>query len=143
MTERIRWNDGNDIEGHAGAIGPFAFRIQRMYAGERWLLTAELLSMGFKHDRADNLEALKATAERWLSEFVSSLGASFPAEPAKPQKSRAWHADWAVVDRDQDGNEEKGIVRLVRCDTIREAITRELSGTRQTQPGEETGDGRS
>ena len=31
------------------------------------------------------------------------------------------------VHRDLDGNEEKGLIRVVRCDVLREAITRELT----------------
>ena len=36
--------------------------------------------------------------------LISSLGAVFPGEPARQRKSRAWHADWAEVDRDSSGN---------------------------------------
>lgn len=41
------------------------------------------------------------------------------------------------VHRDLDGNEEGGVVRVVRCDVLREAITAALTGT---QPSEDGGD---
>ena len=49
MTERIRWNDSDEITGNAGTCGPFFFRIYRMYAGPEWMLTAELPGMGDTH----------------------------------------------------------------------------------------------
>lgn len=61
-------------------------------------ITAEFPGLGRKNADSDDLEALKAEAERWLEEFVSSLGAVFP-EP-----DPAWSAlgDWLAVQLQQD-----------------------------------------
>ena len=37
------------------------------------------------------------------------------------------------VHRDLDGNEEGGVVRVVRCDELREAITAALTGTQRSE----------
>ncbi len=110
-TTRIRWDDktpGNgDVYnvasiGYAGTVEEAAFIIYTpddLHAD--WLLSVRLIP-GSTFLYADTPGELKAEAERWLTGFVTSLGASF--EPAEPRPSRAWHADWAEVDRDQDGN---------------------------------------
>jgi len=83
---RILWNDGNDYTGPVGVMGPFAFFIVRVYAAEKWMLTAELPGLGRKQARSDDPDELKATAERWLEEFVASLGAVFPGPAEEPQR---------------------------------------------------------
>lgn len=110
-TARIRWDDeaprDGDVYivahiGYAGTIQEPAFMIytpDEMHA--EWLLSARLVP-GSQFFYADTPEDLKAEAERWLEQFVSSLGAVFPDEPKRP--SRAWHADWTEVDRDSSGN---------------------------------------
>lgn len=75
---RIQWND-DGLSGPVGSMGPFTFFIVRVYAAERWMLTAELPGLGRKQARSDDIEELKAEAERGLEEFVSSLGVSFGA----------------------------------------------------------------
>lgn len=110
MTEtRIRWQDdvlgSGEADGFTGTLAHPAFAIWKPpQAGGEWVLTSNL--PGQEHDRSFDVapDKLKAEAERWLAEFITSLGATFPAEPAKSRKSRAWHADWAEADRDQDGN---------------------------------------
>lgn len=83
MTERIRWAD-ETVNGHlvtAGYVGTFAEAAFRLYgpegAQERWLLATRLIA-GTGFIPADTPDDLKAEAERWLEQFVSSLGAHFP-----------------------------------------------------------------
>jgi len=87
MTNRIRWHDetpGNgDVYnvahiGHVGTVEGAAFIIytpDQLHAN--WLLSFRLIP-GSTFLYADSPKDLKAEAERWLEEFVSSLGASFP-----------------------------------------------------------------
>jgi hypothetical protein len=125
MTEtaaRITWNDGDEYTGSAGAIGPFSFRIQRLFGQGSWLLTAELPGLGFRDARNEDLDVLKAEAERWLEEFTASIGAVFP-EPGQAlvaieEEERPaaffdehdmaaignWHDDWEPDSRDGDRN---------------------------------------
>ena len=99
-TRRIRWEPVEcGVDGYVGAVIPPVFTIycaELSYAD--WMLTSELPGDARP---GNDLDVLKARAEDWLARFVSSLGAVFEPEPVK---SRAWHVDWAVVDRDQDGN---------------------------------------
>ena len=74
---RIRWNETSPYT-KAGQFGPFSFTIVRTATEPGWLLIAELPGLGRKQARSDALDELKAEAERWLVEFVSSLGAVFP-----------------------------------------------------------------
>ena len=88
---RIRWDDktpGNgDVYnvasiGYAGTVEEAAFIIytpDTMHAD--WLLSVRLIP-GSTFLYADTPGELKAEAERWLEEFVGSLGAIF-FEPAK------------------------------------------------------------
>ena len=90
-TGRIRWKQGDDrtfavSHGYVGTIETQQFILyepDKHAGGSRaaeWLLTSRLAGedrMRYGGDPDD----LKATAERWLSEFISSLGASFPDEP--------------------------------------------------------------
>lgn len=84
-TERIRWeptNYGGWI-GHVGTLEPWAFQIFKTglgYVG--WSLTAQLPGSLGKGCQNDDPDELKAKAERWLAEFISSLGAIFPDCPA-------------------------------------------------------------
>lgn len=79
-TARILWNDGDEITGSTGVLGPLTFRIIRVYMEAKWMLLAHGLGMDSRQARNDDREELKAEAERWLEEFVSSLGAVF-ADP--------------------------------------------------------------
>ena len=58
-------------------FGPFSFTILKIGTEPGWRLTAELPGLGRKNADSDNPDDLKAAAERWLEEFVSSLDASF------------------------------------------------------------------
>jgi hypothetical protein len=95
MTERIRWEDDgrNGFEGYAGTLDRHLFAVWQspcdsgdIILGE-WALTTQLPApLEWRTPHGSDPEALKAEAERWLAEFVSSLGAIFPripdAEPA-------------------------------------------------------------
>ena len=88
-TERIRWEDkepGNgDVYnvasiGCAGTAEEAAFIIytpDELHAN--WLLSVRLIP-GSTFLYADDPDELKAEAERWLAEFVASLGAVFPED---------------------------------------------------------------
>ena len=86
MTEtriRIRWEPGAEDSmtahfGMVGTCGPFVFKIIKpVMLGDRHTLTSELPGQRFSKLDGDP-EELKTKAERWLEEFVSSLGAIFP-----------------------------------------------------------------
>jgi len=83
MSNRIRWEATKygGWTGHVGTLETWAFQIQRpVLAGERWLLTATF--PGALNDIRPGIpDKLKAEAERWLKEFISSLGAIFEPEP--------------------------------------------------------------
>ena len=86
MTIRVRWHAGAEKWatawfGCVGTVDPHLFSILRpMAPGDEWALTADLPGHLGKVSYGDNPDALKAEAERWLGQFVSSLGASFPEE---------------------------------------------------------------
>jgi|SRR5579859_3407133 len=77
MSERIRWEPvEGGMDGYVGAVVPPPFTIHcanLSYAD--WMLTAELPGDAVS---GNDLDELKAEAERWLERFVSSLGAIFP-----------------------------------------------------------------
>ena len=80
MTERIRWTDEpRTFVGYVGEIEPYLFQIWGSSDGSRWMLLSSLPGAPTGSESADPDE-LKATAERWLSGFISSLGASFPVK---------------------------------------------------------------
>lgn len=107
-TARIRWKIEPEVSsaacaGYAGTFGRDLFRIYAPdESDDRWILASLLPESDHRSAYGESAEELKPIAERLLSEFVSSLGAVFPDEPGRP--SRAWHADWVKVDRDQGGN---------------------------------------
>ncbi|HEV2451628.1 MAG TPA: hypothetical protein VGS62_06860 [Streptosporangiaceae bacterium] len=79
---RIRWQDDpiGSISGHVGTHKPWVFQIFKPApAEERWRLIAQLPGAFGRDARSADPDELKAEAERWLEEFVSSLGAIFPA----------------------------------------------------------------
>jgi hypothetical protein len=101
---RIRWQDADEsappccLTGYAGAVGEDLFRIFPPDDEEpEHVLTADLPGMRGRRSYGTPDE-VKAEAERWLTEFASSLGAVFP--PAA--------LEWAVrvdTERDGDGHE--------------------------------------
>ncbi len=83
MTNRIRWTGSRDspgdpaFTGHAGGLYALFKIWPPEDPGDEWLLTAAL--PGKEGERLYGFPVdLKLEAERWLEEFVSSLGAIFP-----------------------------------------------------------------
>ncbi|HLJ99532.1 MAG TPA: hypothetical protein VKU39_06445 [Streptosporangiaceae bacterium] len=99
MTARIRWEATplGSPAGHVGTIDGslFSIWIPPQASGE-WVLTSELPGTEGKRCYGDEPEALKAEAERWLEEFVSSLGASFgePEDAAITSAARSFTETW-------------------------------------------------
>ena len=92
-TKRIRWTDSRssaDDPAFAGHVGDLCtlFKIWPPDdPGDEWLLTAAL--PGKEGERLYGFPTdLKAEAERWLAEFVTSLGAVFPEPLPTIQRSR-------------------------------------------------------
>ena len=91
MTDRIRWEprEAGRFIGFAGSMNVWVFQIQEVDPlDSSWLqgplgLTSELRGQQTWRLNGSDPDELKATAGRWLSEFVSSLGATFPGEPAQ------------------------------------------------------------
>lgn len=83
MTDtRIRWEptEYGGFTGYVGMLEQSAFYIYKPEReGEQWLLSAAAF-LGARYLQADSADELRAAAERWLSEFVSSLGAVFPED---------------------------------------------------------------
>jgi hypothetical protein len=63
--------------GYVGTLEPLVFQIWRPSISSEWTLTARLPGCGDKAVYGGGPDELKAEAERWLEEFVASLGASF------------------------------------------------------------------
>lgn len=92
---RIRWEytDGG-MDGYVGTLMPPVFRICDAAPNDAaWVLMAEFPGDAILRD---DMEELKAEAERWLEEFVTSLGAVFPneARPCAPCSSAAGEEIW-------------------------------------------------
>lgn len=124
---RIRWEDppGDSFATAAGYVGQIETDLFRIFPPDtldpEWALNSSLPGyIGSKRGSADGPDELKALAEVWLEEFVSSLGAVFPegepravfgpwtakthsAHSIRPPAPR-WHDGWAEVGRDGDGN---------------------------------------
>ena len=86
-TKRIRWEPTKygGWTGHAGTLADTNWLFQIWNAasvGGKWQLDSTLPGQFGYHPPGDDIETLKADAEFLLAEFVSSLGAVFPAEPA-------------------------------------------------------------
>ncbi len=89
-TGRIRWEgDGHGgFAGYVGTLEPWAFQLWQSpcdtgnYVLGDWVrLAAFPRADGTRSVSGKDPDVLKAEAERWLEEFVTSLGAVFPAEP--------------------------------------------------------------
>ena len=81
-TERLRWEPGEDgiLFGYSGTLKTQAFVICPPGSpGEFWMISTSF-PLGQPRYVSSEGEARKA-AERWLEEFVTSLGAVFPAGP--------------------------------------------------------------
>jgi hypothetical protein len=95
MSARIRWEPAGLLgcEGYVGTFTEPAFGIYGPDgANESWLLAIGLAAgTGFIYGSSSG--ELKAEAERWLEEFVSSLGAIFP----DPELPRCFRCDEPVT----------------------------------------------
>lgn len=78
-TPRIRWTaDKYGWNGYVGMVEPRSFQIWK--EEHRLVLSSGLLGQFTKVAvHPDDPEPLKAEAETWLTEFVASIGAQFPA----------------------------------------------------------------
>jgi len=82
-TKRIRWEPTRygGWTGHVATLDPWVFQIFRSVCDEgAWKLMAQLPGELGNARAGDDLDELKAEAERWLTGFVVSLGAVFPDE---------------------------------------------------------------
>ena len=88
MTGRIRWEyTEGGMNGYVGTLAPPPFTIHcanLSYA--EWMLTAKLPGDAVP---GNDLDALKAEAERWLEEFAASIGAAYPEDTAVVLRARA------------------------------------------------------
>jgi hypothetical protein len=94
-TTRIRWEPTKygGWTGHVGTIEQFVFQVWKPAKDKPWQLESNLPGhFGYISTSADP-DKLKGRAEEWLSEFVSSLGAVFPA----PAPARGRPRDLAAL----------------------------------------------
>jgi hypothetical protein len=86
MTERIRWQDEpeDSIAAMTGSVGAFGTALFKIYppdaADDVWILTTTLPGWNYLKHYGDSADALKPMAERWLTQFAASLGATFNEE---------------------------------------------------------------
>ena len=111
-TPRIRWTSEPEISSaaFAGYVGTFGRDLFRIYApdqaDDRWILAS--LLPGSDHRSAcggESAEELKPAAERLLSEFVSSLGAVFPADLRTEIKAERDAQDQLAADHEESGHD--------------------------------------
>ncbi len=83
MTERIRWKEALDGEatGYVGTLDRPVFRLWPPDEDGDRMLFVYLAGRAGDLYHGTTADGQKAVAERLLTEFVSSFGASFPAEP--------------------------------------------------------------
>lgn len=101
-TNRIRWDDGPEPavvwSGYVGTLLTPAFKIYGPdERAHNWLLAVQFGPEGSLFFYADDPDESKAQAERWLEEFISSLGAVFPDALAADLRSRADELDGTVA----------------------------------------------
>ena len=104
-TKRIRWEDGLQgcRTGYVGTRERRAFTIwPPLNDADKWMLDCAFSDVPDDRAFGDGPGELKAEAERWLAEFVSSLGAVFPDERAKSESAAVMllldHDDGSLVD---------------------------------------------
>lgn len=81
-TPRILWIDEGTrpITGHVGSLGPSAFSLyQPEFTGDEWVLMSRLTGQEDVCRYGASADGLKPEAEALLAEFITSLGAIFPA----------------------------------------------------------------
>jgi hypothetical protein len=72
-TDHIRWETspgGKSILGYAGTLGPWAFQIWTADGARQWCLISQLPGMADLRSEDSDPEALKAEAEKLLTEFA-------------------------------------------------------------------------
>jgi hypothetical protein len=81
-TTRIRWEptEHGGFIGHVGTLDPWVLQIWRPDDSGVLRLDSTLPGQFGCHVENTDPKPLKAEAERWLEEFVASLGAVFPNE---------------------------------------------------------------
>jgi hypothetical protein len=85
MSNRIRWEpiEHGGWTGHVGTFADWLFQIwDAASVGGVWQLDSTLPGDWRRIAASADPDELKAEAERWLSEFVVSLGAVFPSATA-------------------------------------------------------------
>jgi hypothetical protein len=146
-TGRIRWTEADDetgpVTGHVGTLGHPAFVIwPPLSDGDDWRLACGLSNLAMERIFRPSAEELKAEAERWLEEFVSSLDASFGPDAR-------WSAlgDWLYA-QIQDANMAEraafadGLTDAEVRHSTRGAVWRAaLEKMHELESGERTGDG--
>ena len=112
-TKRIRWEPTGHVgwTGHVGTLADWPFQIwDAASVGGGWQLDSSLPGHWRRTGTTStDPDELKAEAERWLEEFVTSLGAVFPAGPGEIREAlrslRCVQAGWAFG-VPEDGREQ-------------------------------------
>ena len=110
-TTRIRWTEDNGVVAWSGTIGVIPshqFVIIRPERGSDEYALGCLLP-GMDGHAYGNPDELKAEAERWLEEYVASLGAVFPDEPAKEDRLPLIGRDLVLVRKLADQINRHGV----------------------------------
>lgn len=89
-TGRIRWEKGQwgNLVGYVGTLEPWAFQIWLPDDTRQWTLITALPTQHASIGHSADQDEMKAEAERWLEEFVTSLGAIFPAESSDEPEAK-------------------------------------------------------
>jgi hypothetical protein len=126
VSKRIRWHE-EDYESFIGYIGnfePWAYQVWK--SGEDWSLMSQLPG-DIGRAKRGSLDELKAEAERWLEEFVSSLGAIFPEDKIGDEEEKPIEVTWAAGRRVRYAHPDAGYPgereRTADCLTLGEVYT--------------------
>ena len=120
MSERIRWEPllGGNFDGYVGTVTSPMFEVHLTSgrgAIQPWALRSDLLE---GYSTATHPDELKAEAERWLEEFVSSLGAVFPPEPDRRTALQLIEAR-SILARWDAEQEPKPVIERVLADQVK------------------------
>lgn len=112
-SARIRW-EPTEYNGFVGyctddaSRADWVFRVWKTGTG-KWQLDSTLPGQFGRHLYDDNDPApLKAEAERWLEEFISSLGAVFTGEIAADLRARANEME-TYTDGGEEGRHDRSM----------------------------------
>ena len=129
-TTRIRWEPTRygGWTGHVGNLEPWAYQIWQVDGPDSpWRLDSALLGQfGYRVDHPDP-EVLKPHAERWLEEFVSSLGAIFPASLRAGLQAERDTQDQLAADHAESGHDwaaERAYGRVEALDRMMAELAR-------------------